>query len=345
MKFDIRVNTPVVSASLITYNHAPYIRACIDGMLEQKTDFPFEICIGEDESTDGTREICIEYAEKYPDRIRLVLRSQSEPGRGRYRSQGVYNYVESARACSGKYIAVCDGDDLWIDPLKLQKQFDIMVENPSVALVHSDYDLLDEISGRTLKSVNKSRHFKPAIDDDMAIFKLDIIHRKYPISASTAFMRTRDLLDIFDRNPELFQTLPMGDTTTWCELTNYGSLYYIDESMGTYRVLPESDSNSLSAEKKFKFVNEASNLGVMLAERYDMPMGRVRASKIKNCNRYALLSGDLSEISSLYADQSYKFSFNENCVYQTNQSRFIRPIAKYIYELRYKLNNRFFNTH
>lgn len=345
MKFDIRVDAPVVSASLITYNHAPYISACIDSMLEQKTDFPFEICIGEDESSDGTREICIDYAKRYPDRIRLILRSQSDPDRGMYRSQGVYNYVESARACNGKYIAVCDGDDVWIDPLKLQKQFDVMEENPSVSLVHSDYDQLDVVSGQRINSVNKSRHVALTTVDDMAEFKLDIIQRKYPISACTAFMRTRDLLDLFEQNMELFETLPMGDTTTWCELSNYGSFHYIDESMGMYRILPESDSNSVSAEKKYKFVNEASNLGVMLAEKYDMPIGRVRASKIKNCNRYALLSGDLAEISCLHSNQSYKFSFVENVVYQTNQSQLIRPIAKNIYKLKYKINNWFFNTH
>ncbi|MDF7826771.1 glycosyltransferase [Pontiellaceae bacterium B12227] len=345
MKFDIRETVPVVSASLITYNHAPYIRACIDSMLGQKTDFPFEICIGEDESTDGTREICIEYAEKYPDRIRLILRSQFDPGREEFRSQGVYNYVESAKACLGRYIALCDGDDLWTDPLKLQKQFDAMEANPSVAMVHSDYDILDEISGKRIRSANKKRNVKHVVNDDLAIFKLDIIHRKYSISPCTAFMRTRDLLEIFDQSPELFKLLPMGDTTTWCELTNYGSLYYLEESTGIYRVLPESDSNSRSAEKKYKFVNQASNLGVMLAEKYGLPVDRVRASKVKNCNRYALLSGDIAEINSLYADPSYRFSFNENCVYLTNQSRLFRPVAKKIYELKYKLNSRYFNTH
>ncbi|MEI6892999.1 MAG: glycosyltransferase [Pontiella sp.] len=345
MKFDIRVHTPIVSASLITYNHAPYIRACIEGMLEQKTDFPYEICIGEDESTDGTREICIEYAEKYPDRIRLVQRSKLERGRERYKSLGVCNYIESARLCVGKYIALCDGDDFWIDPLKLQKQFDIMEANPSISLVHSDYDMSDEISGRITKKVNQSKPINQVIADDLAIFRRDIILRKYSISPCTAFMRTKDLLDIFDRNSELFQTLPMGDIPTWNELTNYGSFYYIDESMGTYRILPESDSNSRSAEKKYKFVNEASNLGVMVAEKYDIPMGRIRTNKIKHCNRYALLSGNVKEIRNLHAEPSYKFSFIENCLYQINLNRFIRPVAKKVYELKYKLKSRTSNMH
>jgi glycosyltransferase involved in cell wall biosynthesis len=344
MEFDIREETPLVSASLITYNHAPYIGECIESMLKQKTDFPFEICIGEDESSDGTREICLEYVRKYPDRIRLILRSQSEPERSQYRSQGVYNYIESAKACRGKYIALCDGDDRWTDPLKLQKQFDIIEANPTVSLVHSDYNLLDEISGRTLKNINKIRHHKYDVEPDVEKFKLNIIHGKYTVSPCTAFMKTRDLLDIFDRNPELFQTLPMGDTTTWCELTNYGTFFYMDESTGTYRVRPESDSNSMSAEKKFRFVNEASNLGVMLAEKYNMPMGPIRATKIKNCNRYALLSGDLSEIKHLHEDGSYPFSFAENCVFYANQLKLVRPLAKKLYELKYKINHRLLNT-
>jgi len=109
--------TPLVSVSVATYQHAPYIRECLDSILNQETNFPFEIIIGEDESVDGTREICIEYAEKFPDKIRLFLRDREishlkdENGKLIKRLNGIFTFgLMSSR---GKYIALCEGDDYW----------------------------------------------------------------------------------------------------------------------------------------------------------------------------------------------------------------------------------------
>lgn len=116
--------SPLVSVCIATYQHADFIKDCIEGALKQETDFDFEIIIGEDASQDGTREICINYAEKYTDKIRLFLRnretSQLYDTKGNFvcRFNGKWNR-ESAR---GKYIALCEGDDYWTDPLKLQKK-------------------------------------------------------------------------------------------------------------------------------------------------------------------------------------------------------------------------------
>ncbi|VGO21292.1 glycosyltransferase [Pontiella sulfatireligans] len=344
MKFDVRQDDSVVSVCLITYNHAPYIRECLDSLLFQETNFPYEICVGEDESTDGTREICIKYAEKYPDRINLILRSQSEDGRDAYLSQGVYNYIETTKACSGKYLALCDGDDAWIDPLKLQKQFDVMEANPSVSLVHSNYDKIDEASGKRINNADKEDTAGLLDGSSRENFIYDLIMRRYPIAASTAFMKTADVLEIFEKNKEAFQTCPMGDVTTWCELVNYGSFYYQDEALGLYRILLESDSNSCSAEKKYKFVNGASNLGLMVGEKYNLPMEEARSWKIKNCNRYALLSGDFSEIEELRANKEYAFPLSEKMIFKACQSKFFRSIAKELFEFKYRINHRRFNT-
>ncbi len=343
MNFDIRQDEPAVSVNIITYNHAPYIRGCLDGILMQQTCFPFEVVLGEDESTDGTRKICMEYAEKYPDRIKLILRKQSDPGRDIYLSQGVYNYIETAKLCRGKYMALCDGDDVWTDPLKLQKQFDIMEGDPGLSLVHSNYDKLDDISGCRLKNTGRKYHLK-RMDVSEKPDVLDVLHRAYPVAASTAFVRTRDLLEIFENNPGIFQQCPMGDVSTWCELLDYGSFHFQSESLCHYRILPESDSNSLSAERKFRFVNGASNLGLMIGEKYNLGMAPIRAEKIKNCNRYALLSGDRREIDQLYQDSDFVFSFSEYCMYKAGSIKGLRIIGKVLYKLRYRINVRLFNT-
>ena len=117
---------PLVSIEIITYNHAPFIRQCIEGVLMQKTTFPYELVIGEDCSTDGTREIVLDYAQKYPEIIRVIT-SESNVG-------AFENEKRAYFACRGKYIAICEGDDYWTDPDKLQKQVDFLEEHPDYSM-------------------------------------------------------------------------------------------------------------------------------------------------------------------------------------------------------------------
>lgn len=118
---------PVVSVHMITYNHEPYIRQAIEGVMMQQTDFEFELIIGEDASQDKTREICFEYQKKHPDKIRVLWSEKNVNHLGG-------NGRRVTARCRGEFIALCEGDDYWTDPLKLQKQVDIMRANPDVGL-------------------------------------------------------------------------------------------------------------------------------------------------------------------------------------------------------------------
>ena len=115
---------PLVSVCIQTYQHAPYIRECIDSVLMQETNFPFEIILGEDDSTDGTREICIEYHNRHPDIIRLFLRSEKDKIYINDEKTGRFNYIQNLKEAKGRYIALLDGDDYWISKNKLQQQAD-----------------------------------------------------------------------------------------------------------------------------------------------------------------------------------------------------------------------------
>ena len=121
---------PIVSICSITYNHAPYIRQCLDGMLMQQTNFAFEILINDDCSTDGTTEIIREYAEKYPDIIKPIFHRENQYQKG---VRGMFAKYVFPKA-QGKYIALCEGDDYWTDPLKLQKQVDFLETYPDYSL-------------------------------------------------------------------------------------------------------------------------------------------------------------------------------------------------------------------
>jgi len=151
----MREDCPVVSVCIITYNHEHFIADCIEGVLMQQVDFPYEIVIGEDISTDGTREVCKTYAAKYPGIIRLLERDENLGMKK--------NWVETIRACQGRYVALCEGDDYWIDPNKLQKQVDLMEQHKDYVLSFTNTDVTIEVeetasnAGRGLEKVQENR--------------------------------------------------------------------------------------------------------------------------------------------------------------------------------------------
>ena len=124
------METPLVSICSITYNHAPFIRQCLDGFLMQQCNFPIEIIINDDCSTDGTTEIIREYAEKYPDKIFPIFHEENLYTQG---VRGMFQKFVFPKA-RGKYIALCEGDDYWTDPLKLQKQVDFLESHPDYSM-------------------------------------------------------------------------------------------------------------------------------------------------------------------------------------------------------------------
>lgn len=117
-------NKPLVSVCMITYNHEKYIKDAIEGILMQKTSFPIELIIGEDCSTENTRKIVEDYAEKYPN---LIFAQYSEKN-----LDMMNNFFNVLQAVRSKYIALCEGDDYWTDPLKLQKQVDFLANNLNI---------------------------------------------------------------------------------------------------------------------------------------------------------------------------------------------------------------------
>ncbi len=138
-----KVNTtPLVSVMVQTYQHANYLKDCLEGILKQKTSFPFEILLGEDDSTDGTRQICLDYAERYPEKIRLFLHHPDNKIQVMGITTGNFNALYNFYSARGKYIAFCEGDDCWTDPFKLQKQVDFLEDNPEFVLSYHRFQEL-----------------------------------------------------------------------------------------------------------------------------------------------------------------------------------------------------------
>lgn len=134
---------PVISICVQTYQHKNFISECLDGILAQKVDCDYEILLGEDESTDGTREICIDYAKKHPDKIRLFLHKRENQIKVLGQPSSNFNALYNLYNSKGKYVAFCEGDDVWADPLKLQKQFEFLEMNSNYSICYHDYDVIN----------------------------------------------------------------------------------------------------------------------------------------------------------------------------------------------------------
>lgn len=140
-------NNPLVSVLCLVYNHEPYLRQCLDGFVMQKTDFGFEAIVHDDASTDNSAAILREYAEKYPDIIKPIYEVENQYRKGTLRA-----IMDNAVSDSSKYIALCEGDDYWTDPHKLQKQVDFLESHPDYGMCFTNFNILRE-NGQLEKSV------------------------------------------------------------------------------------------------------------------------------------------------------------------------------------------------
>lgn len=175
---------PLLSIALITYNQEKYIAECIESMINQLTDFPFEIVIGEDFSTDNTRNICIDYQKKYPHLIRILAHDSNLGMMG--------NWIATINACVGDYVAICEGDDYWIDPLKLQKQVDFLSANTSFSLcaTRSKIDMYGDI---TINTIEKNiLDTKDILLEDWGLMTATLVFRKDSLKIPTWFNKVRN---------------------------------------------------------------------------------------------------------------------------------------------------------
>jgi glycosyltransferase involved in cell wall biosynthesis len=128
------MDTPLLSINTVTYNHAPYIRQCLESILMQKTTFDFEVLVHDDASTDGTADIIREFEARYPDIIKPIYQTENCYSR----NVSVSKNFQFPRI-RGKYTAYCEGDDYWTDPYKLQKQVDFLESHPDYSICGGRY--------------------------------------------------------------------------------------------------------------------------------------------------------------------------------------------------------------
>ena len=211
----------VVSIQCLTYNHVKYIRQCLDGFLMQQTDFRFEAIVHDDASTDGTADVVREYAEKYPDIVKPILEKENVYSK---HIPGLITKVVNER-CQGKYIAMCEGDDYWTDPLKLQKQVDYMEVHPECSLT----------CNRTKWYSEKHRRFvaeQYCRKGDGILSVKDVVYRR-GLYIATCSVVIRE--SVYANLPFYCKHSVVGDypLQIFCALN--GCVYYFDTVMSVYR--------------------------------------------------------------------------------------------------------------
>ena len=205
-----------VSVAMVTYNHEPFIAQAIESVLMQQTEFGVDLIIGEDCSTDGTREIVTEYARRHPERIRPLWHEHNVGAQA--------NFVAVLNACRGQYIAALEGDDYWTDPRKLQRQVDFLEAHPECALCFHKAVVVaqDDIHLPRFKPQNSMK----------TIIDLDYLLGEANFAPTCSVMLRNGLVT---RYPEWFYTLPVGDWALLVLNAQFGKIGYLDEVMSVYR--------------------------------------------------------------------------------------------------------------
>lgn len=227
------MDKPLVSICSITYNHAPYIRQCMDGFLMQKTNFPFEIIINDDCSTDGTTEIIKEYAAKYPDLIKPIFHDENQYQKG---VRGIFVKFVFPKA-QGKYLALCEGDDYWIDPLKLQKQVDFLE-------THLDYSMCFH-RAKIENEINKPNVFIHCSMIEDRDYTGDELFRTWTVPTASMIFR-REVLNyknITDKR------ILYGDIILILRCAEFGKIKGMSSEMSVYRIQQNSATNNPTLNK------------------------------------------------------------------------------------------------
>lgn len=219
---------PLVAVCMITYNHEKYIYQAISGILAQKTSFQILLVIGDDCSTDNTRKICDEFAHEYKE-IELLYAANN--------MGFMNNFIRTLNACNAKYVAICEGDDYWIDPFKLQKQVAYLDENPKYSLCfHNALIVFDDKS-------EKDKNFCIGYQDAQTFSTRNLILNDWICPTASILFKRESLPTL----PVWASNVYNGDLFLQLMASINGDLVYLDEVMSVYR---KNATNSLSLVKR-----------------------------------------------------------------------------------------------
>ncbi|WP_375740596.1 glycosyltransferase family 2 protein [Pseudomonas boanensis] len=253
---------PVVSVVCLTYNQDKYIEDAIRGFLIQRTSFPFEVIIHDDASTDSTAQKILEYKERYPNIIKPVIQAENQYSKAPFSVMS-----EAFKVASGEYVAICEGDDFWIDELKLQSQFSMMKQNPEIKIC---FHACHETGGGRVKQLLKRFLLYPK--------KAGVIDAKEVIRNGGGYVPTASIFlkrTEFMNFPGWFAACPVGDYLLQIILANPGGALFSPKVMCVYRKFAEGSwsakiakSSEFSVTHSIKMTESLNKLKLYFASKY-----------------------------------------------------------------------------
>lgn len=225
----------LVSICCIVYNQGRFVGQTLEGFVSQKTNFRYEVLINDDCSTDNSADVIKEYAAKYPDIIKPIYHTENQYSKGI--SVGYANNFNRVR---GKYIAMCEGDDYWIDSGKLQMQVDFLESHPEYSLTYTDYKYYVQEEGRFYANTYDRQNF------ENPTFRQHLIHTMY-LAPCTWMFRAKDL-------PALKKHYDDETYRMMLYFMSEHKIKYIDKVTAVYRILKQSASHTVGLSKKYNFL-------------------------------------------------------------------------------------------
>lgn len=225
---------PLVAIKCAVYNHELYLRDCLEGFVMQQTNFPFVAIVHDDASTDGSAAIIREYEERYPNIIKPIYETENQWRK----PDGSLGRIMNAAidATGAKYVAMCEGDDYWTDPLKLQKQVDILEADETLMACCTNCSVVD-MKGNVLEEKRVQLVVKGNKQGRYSLRDFFDQGHQYP-TLSVLYRNTHR--DEVRQKTNAMRNPYMGDWTLWIALLCFGDMYYLDEVTCAYRINPTS---------------------------------------------------------------------------------------------------------
>ena len=274
------LNTPTLSVHLLTFNSEKHIKTTLDSILSQKTNFDFEIVIGDDNSKDTTNAILEQYANTHPKRINYK-RNPEQLGI-------LKNFKTTLDRCKGTYIFDIAGDDYLKHEYALQKMVDCIQKNDALGFIDSGYDILYDHSGTIKSYVNKAY-----IRSSKALYKAQLLQGKiYPVGVC---YNRKHLLQHVDFNTYIEMGLTIEDYPILMDLVMHTEFDCVDESLHVYRVHVDSFSHKNKFDAQLKLKQQMLNLVRYFSKKYQLPPTEVSNYEMTYKNETLHLSGAYGE--------------------------------------------------
>lgn len=253
---------PKVSVLMPTYNHEAYIRQAVESAVGQQTNFAFELVVGEDCSTDGTRAILLELQQAHPQIVRLLLQEQN--------LGGPRNFAATFAACRGQYIAMLEGDDYWTHPQKLQKQADLLDAHPEWAICFHPTRVVHQDG-------SQPPHLYPA-NWSQPVVTVEELFRGNFLSTCSVMFRNR----LFGPMPSWHSDIVPGDWALHILNADRGQIGFLDEVLADYRVHPQGMwSNKDRTAREVAILQMLSRIDQHFAGKYARQIDAYRIQRVE----------------------------------------------------------------